>query len=365
MRLASVALLGALAVSSASADPIFFSYNFNKPALAANQNITDFHLSVEVLSSRVGKNMPPKDPSVANKSVPNPFNPGVTNQVPNTVDGVEPKSVRDRNVAPNPQFFYKPESFALKKGTDSNTNDTKPGVPAGTTVRRDTVTLDWDALFFPPTPVEFGTGDQLAFGGTLDIDKAYWQPPNLGIGQRQPPRLLYADSVVLKGAEWTLDQGGPIAAGQRAAHTMKMGMDVIDPVGSGLDLDGLFFVYTNDASTEVMLSDLIFMTSMDGLLINPEEALGTMLGDPLVFLNGVPQALALSYTVPFGSTLMFLFAGTADPFFAVGGVVSADGIVQLGFNYETRLIAPEPAAWLALATAMLLAAAGRRQRRLA
>ena len=135
MHISFAATLLILAVTAAHADPIAFNYNFTAPALNANQNIVGFGLTVDLFSSKVGKNQSPAVPTHATKQVPNPLSPGNFISVPVTTDGVDPKTLQ------NQQFFYTDKSFAVTKGVDTNTNDQLPGIPNGTTRRTDSASL--------------------------------------------------------------------------------------------------------------------------------------------------------------------------------------------------------------------------------
>ena len=343
------------AVATAHADLIQFAYDFTAPTLNANQNITAFDLKADVLSSKAGQNNSPALPTLATKLVPNPFNPALKDSVPATTDGVDPKTLQ------NPQFFYVPNSFTVTKGADANTNDKFPGIPKGTTVRTDAVALSWEALHFPPTPVKFGAGNQLRFGATLDVDRAYYQPPNLGIGEKPAPKPAYRDTVKLKGGTWKLDDGSSVAAGQKAQHTMRMGMDAADPNGAAV-IDGLSFAYTNDAANDVVLFDFGFETSMTQLALDALGQVGTALLNPVVTLDGLLQSMQSFYNIPAGSTLQFLFPATTDRYFIAHGMVFADGETQLGFAYETQVVLPVPAPWILIGAGAIALAGMRRAR---
>ncbi len=350
-----------LAVSCAHADPVLFSYNFTAPPLNANQNIVGFGLSVDVLSSAVGPNIVIADPKLANKLAPNPFTvptpncvatPQNCSPVPITTNGVDPKTLQD------PQFFFDPsdpKSFSVTKGVAQNKpNDKPPGVPAGTTIRTDNVALSWEALFFPAAPVVFGAGNQLKFGATLEIQRAYDQRPKTGTSKEPPPpRPVYRDTFSKERGIWKLDDGSSVQSGQKAVHTIRMGMDATDPGLAGL-FAGLSFAYTNDAFNNIVLSDLGFETFTTELPLDVVGAIGTPLSGAIVTLNGLLQSSQSFYSVPVGGTLEFFFPGTSDSFFIARGLVSADGLPELGFAYETRLTAPEPPAWTLLAAAMLV-----------
>jgi hypothetical protein len=343
-----IAVSMALAViGSTRADPVSFAYNFPAPSLNANQNIVGFGIQAQVLSSAVGRNVVPADPVLGIKVIGNPFG-GPPMRVPNTIDGVDPGTGK------NPQFFLAPPTLTIEdRGTNMNTNDRFPGIPNGTTTRIDSVALGWEALNFPPTPVMFGANNQLRFGATLDVARALYQPPNMGIGAPMPKRPAYRDTIMFRGGNWTLDDRTTIPTAQNAQHTIRMGNNAADP--NGAVVNGLTFAYTNDAANGITLFDLQFLVSMEQIPLDSSVLSGTFLFDPVVTLDGSLLSDQSSYDVPAGDTIQFLFPETNALYFIAEGQVLANGLVQLGFAYEDQLIAvvPEPATWMLLPLAWL------------
>jgi hypothetical protein len=321
--LALLVALGTLAASNV-AGAFSIAYDLPAPTLNANQTIDGLALQFEVLSSVAGRNGKPADPALATRLVPNPLNPGQNVPEPLTTDGVDPGTGR------NAQFFYVPGSFAIEdRGNNMNTNDRFPGVPAGTTTRIDTVGLQWDAL---KTPVVFGARNQLRFGASLNVQRLFYTNP-------APLRTLpaYRTTVSNPRATWILNDGS-IPAGVPAA-TMQLGLNSADPSNGNVIL-GLSFAYLNSAPTDILLSDLSFLTSLVDLPLDDLTG-GNMLSDPMVTLDGIPQMLQSVYDIPVGSSIQFLFPQTSDLFFTVTGDISADGVTT-GFAFEDQVALAEP-----------------------
>lgn len=346
MRVLIVFSMVLAAFGSVRADPVSFAYNFPAPQLNPNQNIVGFGIQAQVLSSVVGRNGNPADPVLGVKVIQNPFG-GPPERVPNTINGVDPRTGQ------NPQFFLQPPSLTIEdRGSNMNTNDRFPGIPNGTTTRIDSVGLDWEALNFPPTPVMFGANNQLRFGATLDVARALYQPPNLGIGAPPSQRPAYRDTISFRGGFWTLDNRTTIQTAQNAQHTIHMGMNAADPNSS--IINGLTFAYTNDATNDVFLSDLSFLVSMVQVPLDSSILSGTFLFNPIVTLDGMLLTNQSSYDIPPGDTIQFLFPETDALFFIAEGDVLAGDILQLRFAYEDQLfVVPEPAVWLLLPFALV------------
>jgi hypothetical protein len=349
-------------------------YTVPEPALNAGQSITGFNLKVGITSSVVGKGTP-GNPSVNGTWQPNPLvmpAPDCTKKanqngdacilVPSTLDGVNPNQ---KNKAVTAGFTFNTNTASLKTAANTfvagdATARTAP--PIGTTQRMDSLNLPWDANgpgnpeFFP-TKVAGKMVNALTFGAVINYQRASWTgPPPVGITpitRSLPAVTSYISSL------WFLSDGTTLS-GPNTPLTVAMGQNnFFDPNGNLLA--GLGFAYTNDAAFAVDLSDLSFLVSDPYLPLALMGVDGTPLSNPVVTLDGVPQMLSSDYYVPPDDTLDFLFPETTDSYFIAEGDVSAGGVPELGFAYETQLLpSPEPTPAILLGTAIAWFALFRR-----
>ncbi len=365
MRTAAILPILALAALPAHAGVISFAYNFNAPTLNANQTISNLTVGVTVQSSALGQNQMLADPTVATSLQPNPFvvptpncakNPELCSQEPRTINGVDPKGKNPTD----PQFTYESQAFSVTEGMAMNTNLKAAGIPNGTTVRPDAASLQWEPINNMPT---FNAQKQLRFGATLNVQTAVYQPPNKGIGQAPPPRNVYALTATFNSATWVLSDGTKQSTAALAAHTVGLGQDAF--ALNGDSLPGLTFSYTNNAPSDVVLTDLVFYTTSDPDALNELFPVATFLTSALVTLDGVSQPSLTSYDVPAGDTLLFTFADTTDPYLvAEGDIFDESSDFEMGYAYEADVNLDEPPslAMLALSCAALAFARRRRGR---
>jgi hypothetical protein len=325
-------------------------YTLPEPALNAGQKVTGFNLKVDVVSSAVGANAPPGNPSIGGNLVPNPLvlpAPDCSKKgadcivVPSTLNGVDP-NLKQKAIAS--EFSFDDKTASLKLGANTNvagdaTNRTAPA--AGSTQRTDNLNLPWDAngnVTFSPTKISGKNVNALTFGATVLAQQGSWVGP-APIGLNRVTHYLPSKQSY-RNCFWTLSDGSTTPC-PNTPLTVTMGNGLIDP--SGGVVAGLAFAYTNDGENAVELSNLSFATSASELSLDALGLGGTGLFNPTVTLNGSPESIQSEYDVPPGYTLQFLFPETMDPYFIVLGDVASEGVPQVGFAYESQVsAAPEP-----------------------
>ncbi|MBI4528027.1 MAG: PEP-CTERM sorting domain-containing protein [Deltaproteobacteria bacterium] len=332
MLILLVALVILAAPSGAFA--ISISYNFAAPIDPATKTpvptdkIIGFDMDLELLGSRLGQNNSPALPTLAERAIPG-FVAGQNILVPNTQDGLDPKTLKD------PRFDFDTE--VVIKGLDQFQAKV-PGAPGGATYRFDKMRLAWETMN-KGKAFQFGQGNRLTFGAQVNVENK-----------------AFKDKVSLKDSFWTFDDKKTQAASRVALHTVEMGMNQV-ALNATSPTEGWSFSYTNDAVSEIVLSELRFETRMMELPLDafgPSVTLGgTSLFNPLVTLDGIIQSIQSFYAIPEGSTLQFLFPSATDWYFTAQGVVSTGGISEFDFAYQAQVV-PEPATWAMLATGILV-----------
>lgn len=197
-----------------------------------------------------------------------------------------------------------------------------------------------------PTKIGGQNVNASTFGATLNYQRAYWGIPGTKITRYGPEKVSDPSCF------WTLTNAATIPCANQPFQ-VSMAQDGLD--ASGNLLAGLAFIYTNDGSDPVDLSNLAFETSMTDVSLGELGLAGTPLSDPQVSLNGSLLSIQSDYEIPPGETLQIVFPDTTDTYFIAHGDISSEGVPQLGFAYEDQVVTTlEPASLLLLGTVLAL-----------